>query len=172
MRSFSCIYVYDAEVLTKLIVVFTLRVKISLYYAQYFTLFEPLSGSLELDYKVHSTGTEDNSVLLKFVSVVHIFTIKKITKKSNLASPVPTGLLPLCSESVFILLSSFDILTLKSWSVLSDSFIQVGGSWTLKKFGRLSPSGEGRVKESESLLLMPSGSHSPLSQYHTKLIWS
>ena len=59
--------VYDAEVLTKLIVVFTLRVKISLYYVQYFTLF--LSGSLELDYKVNSTGTEDNSVLLKFVSV-------------------------------------------------------------------------------------------------------
>ena len=61
--------VYDAEVLTKLIVVFTLRVKISLYYVQYFTLFELLSGSLELDYKVNSTGTEDNSVLLKFVSV-------------------------------------------------------------------------------------------------------
>ena len=61
--------VYDAEVLTKLIVVFTLRVKISLYYVQYFALFELLSGSLELDYKVNSTGTEDNSVLLKFVSV-------------------------------------------------------------------------------------------------------
>ena len=61
---------------------FTLRVKISLYYAQNFTVFELLSGSLELDYKVNSTGTEDNSVLLKFVSVVHIFTIKKkITKK-------------------------------------------------------------------------------------------
>ena len=81
MRSFSCVYVYDAEVLTKLIVVFTLRVKISLYYAQYFTLLEHLSGSLELDYKVNSTGTEDNNVLLKFVSVVHIFTITKITKK-------------------------------------------------------------------------------------------
>ena len=172
MRSFSCVYVYDAEVLTKLIVVFTLRVKISLYYAQYFTLLEHLSGSLELDYKVNSTGTEDNNVLLKFVSVVHIFTIKKITKKSNLAYLVPTGLLPLCSESVFILQSSFDIPTLKSWSVLSDPFIQVGGSWTLRKFGRLSPSGEGSVKESESLLLMPSGSHSPLSQYHTKLIWN
>ena len=77
MCSFPCVYVYDAEVLTKLIVVFTLRVKISLYYVQYFTVFEPLSGSLELDYKVNSTGTEDNSVLLKFVSVVHIFTIKK-----------------------------------------------------------------------------------------------
>ena len=81
MRSFPCVYVYDAEVLTKLIVVFTLRVKISLCYAQYFTVFEPLSGSLELDYKVDSTGTEDNSVLLKFASVVHTFTIKKITKK-------------------------------------------------------------------------------------------
>ena len=44
-------------------------------------MFEPLSGSLELDYKVDSTGTEDNSVLLKFASVVHTFTIKKITKK-------------------------------------------------------------------------------------------
>ena len=81
MRSFSCVYVSDAEVLAKLIVVFTLRVKISLYYAQYFTVFELLSGSLELDYKVNSTGTEDNSVLLKFVSVVHIFTIKKNNKK-------------------------------------------------------------------------------------------
>ena len=82
MRSFCCVYVSDAGVLAKLIVVFTLRVKISLYYAQYFTVFELLSGSLELDYKVNSTGTEDNSVLLKFVSVVHIFTItKKITKK-------------------------------------------------------------------------------------------
>ena len=83
MCSFSCVYVYDAEVLSKLIVVFTLRVKISLHYAQYFTLFELLSGSLELDYKVNSTGTEDKGVLLKFVSVVHIFTIiiKKITKK-------------------------------------------------------------------------------------------
>ena len=69
MRSFPCVYVYNAEVLTKLIVVFTLRVKISLCYAQYFTVFEPLSGSFELDYKVNSTGTEDNSVLLKFVSV-------------------------------------------------------------------------------------------------------
>ena len=173
MRSFSCVYVSDAEVLAKLIVVFTLRVKISLYYVQYFTVFEPLSGSLELDYKVNSTGTEDNSVLLKSVSVVHMFTIKKNNqKKSNLAFPVPTGLLPLSSESVFILLSSFDIPTLKSWSVLSDPFIQVGGSWTLRKFGRLSPSWEGSVKESASLLLMPSGSHSPLSQYHTKLIWN
>ena len=83
MRSFSCVYVSDAEVLTKLIVVFTLRVKISLHYAQYFTLFELLSGSLELDYKVNSTGTEDNSVLLKFVSVVHIFTIKKKNNKKK-----------------------------------------------------------------------------------------
>ena len=82
MRSFSCVYVSDAEVLAKLIVVFTLRVKISLYYAQYFTVFELLSGSLELDYKVNSTGTGDKGVLLKFVSVVHMFTIiKKITKK-------------------------------------------------------------------------------------------
>ena len=161
MRSFSCVYVSDAEVLTKLIVVFTLRVKISLYYAQYFTVFELLSGSLELDYKVNSTGTEDKGVLLKLVSVVHIFTIikKNNQKKSNLASPVPTGLLPLCSESVVNLLSSFDIPTLKSWSVLSDPFIQVGGSWKLRKFGRLSPSGDGSVKESESLLLMPSGIH-------------
>ena len=53
-------------------------------------------------------------------------------KKSNLASPVPAGLFPLCSESEFILLSSFDIPTLKSWSVLSDPFIQTGGSWTLR----------------------------------------
>ena len=31
-----------------------------------------LSGSLEqLDYKVNSTGTEDKSILLKLVSVVH-----------------------------------------------------------------------------------------------------
>ena len=81
MRSFPFVYVYDAEVLTKLIVVFTLRVKISLCYAQYFTVFEPLSGSLELDYKVKSTGTEDNSLLLKSVSVVHIFTIKKNNQK-------------------------------------------------------------------------------------------
>ena len=88
-------------------------------------------------------------------------------KKSNLASPVPAGLLPLCSESVFILLSSFDIPTLKSWSVLSDPFIQAGGSWTLRKFNRLFPSGEDSVKECESLLLMPPGSHSFLSQYHT-----
>ena len=83
MRSFPCVYVYDAEVLTKLIVVFTLRVKISLCYAQYFTVFEPLSGSLELDYKVNSTGTEDNSVLLQFASVVHIFTKKKKKKKKR-----------------------------------------------------------------------------------------
>ena len=109
---------------------------------------------------------------IKLVSVVHLITIKKIQKKSNLAYPVPAGLLPLCSESVFILLSSFHIPTLKSWSVLSGPFIQPGGSWTLRKFGRLSPSGEGSVKESDSLLLMLSGSHSPLSKYHTKLIWN
>ena len=53
-------------------------------------------------------------------------------KKSNLASPVPAGLLPLISESAFIFVSSFDIPTLKSWSVLSDPFIQTGGSWTLR----------------------------------------
>ena len=67
-----------------------------------------------------------------------------------------------------ILLSSFNIRTLKSWSVLSDPFIQAGGSWTLRKFSRLFPSGVGSVEESESLLLMPSGSHSILSKYHTK----
>ena len=129
-----------------------------------------LSGSLkQLDYKVNSTGTEDKSILLKLVSVVHLFQkIKnKIKKKSNLASPVPAGLLPLLSESVFSLLSSFNIPTLKSWSVLPDPFIQAGGSWTLRKFSRLFPSGVGSVEESESLLLMPSGSHSFTSQYHT-----
>ena len=88
-------------------------------------------------------------------------------KKSNLASPVPAGLFPLRSESVFILLCSFNIPTLKSWSVLSDPFIQAGGGLTLRKFSRLFPSGVGSVKESESLLLMSSGSHSTLSQYHT-----
>ena len=92
---------------------------------------------------------------------------KKNIKKSNLASPVPAGLLPLCSESVFILLSSFNIPTLKSWSVLSDPFIQARGSWTLRKFNRLFPSGKDSVKECESLLLMPPGSHSFSSQYHT-----
>ena len=93
-------------------------------------------------------------------------------KERNLASLAPAGLLPLRSELVFILLSSFDMPTLKSWSVLTDPFNQVEGSWTLRKLGRLFPSREGCVTESESLLLMPSGSHSPLSQYHTKLIWN
>ena len=93
-------------------------------------------------------------------------------KKSNLASPVPAELFPLCSESVFIVLSSFDIPTLKPWSVLSDPFIQAGGSWTPRKFSRLFPSGEGSVKKSVSLLLMLSGSHSSLSQYHTRIIWN
>ena len=64
-------------------------------------------------------------------------------------------------------MSSFNIPTLKSWSVLSIPFIQPGGSWTLRKFSSLFLSGVGNVKESESLLLMPSGSHSFTSQYHT-----
>ena len=140
------------------------------HYARALSLF----GSLEwLDYKVNITGTEDNTILLNKACLCCPFiTIKKIEKKSNLASPVPARLLPLCSESVFILLSSFDIPTLKSWSVLSDPFIQAGGSWTLRKFSRLFPSGEGSVKKRESLLLMLSGPHSTLSQYHTKLIWN
>ena len=92
---------------------------------------------------------------------------KNNKKKSNLASPVPAGLLPLCSESVFILLSSFDIPTLKSWSVLSDPFIQAGGSWTLRKFNRLFSSGKDSVNESESLLVMLQRSHSSMPQYHT-----
>ena len=92
---------------------------------------------------------------------------KNNKKKSNLASPVPAGLLPLCSESVFILLSSFNIPTLKSWSVLSDPFIQAGGSWTLRKFNRLFSSGKDSVKESESLLVMLQRSHSSMPQYHT-----
>ena len=83
------------------------------------------------------------------------------------ATLAPAGLLPLCSKSVFILLSSFNIPSLKSWSVLSDPFIQAGGSWTLRQFNRLFPSGEDSVKECESLLLMPPGSHSFSSQYHT-----
>ena len=84
-------------------------------------------------------------------------------KRSNLTFLAPAGLLWLCFDSVFILLSSFNIPTLKSWSVLSIPFIQPGGSWTLRKFSSLFLSGVGNVKESESLLLMPSGSHS----YHT-----
>ena len=88
-------------------------------------------------------------------------------KRSNLAFLAPAGLLWLCFDSVFILLSSFNIPTLKSWSVLSIPFIQPGGSWTLRKFSSLFPSGVGSVEESESLLLMPSGSHSFTSQYHT-----
>ena len=81
----------------------------------------------------------------------------------------PAGLLSLCSESVFILLSSFNIPTLKSRSVLSDPFISAGGSWTLRKFSSLFLSGVDSVEESESLLLMPPGSHSLLSQHHTGL---
>ena len=74
-----------------------LCLKISLYYAQYFTVFETLSGSLQLDYKVNSTGTEDNSVLLKFVSFVHIFTIKKKNNKKKVIQPPPS--LPGCFHS-------------------------------------------------------------------------
>ena len=88
-------------------------------------------------------------------------------KKSNPAFLAPAGLLSLRSESAFILLSSFNIPTLKSRSVLFDPFISAGGSWTLKKFSSLFLSGVGSVEESESLLLMPPGSHSLLSQRHT-----
>ena len=62
-------------------------------------------------------------------------------KKSNLAFLAPAGLLSLCSDSVYILVSSYNIPTLKSWSVLSIPFIQPGGSWTLRKFSSLFPSG-------------------------------
>ena len=79
----------------------------------------------------------------------------------------PAELLPLCSESVSILLSSFNIPTLKSRSVLFDPLISAGGSWTLKKFSSLFLSGVGSVEESESLLLIPPGSHSLLWQRHT-----
>ena len=103
--------------------------------------------------------------------MVDLFTIKKklFKKKSNLALLAPAGLHRLCSESVFIFVSSFNISTLKSWSVLSIPFVQAGGSWTLRKFSSLFPSGVGNVEESEGLLLMPSGSHSFTSQYHTGL---
>ena len=96
-----------------------------------------------------------------------LFEVKKI--KKSLANLVPAFRVAstLLSESVLFLLSSFNIPTLKSWFVLSDPFIPARGSWTLGKFGRLPPSGEDRVKESESLLLMPPGSHSTMSQYHT-----
>ena len=108
-----------------------------------------LSGSLEwLDYKVNITGTEDNTILLNKACLCCPFiTIKKIEKKSNLASPVPARLLPLCSASVFILLSSFDIPTLKSWSVLSDPLIQAGGSWTLSKIQPFVPKWGGQREE-------------------------
>ena len=82
----------------------------------------------------------------------------------------PSSPLPGCFHSApraFILLSSFNIPTLKSRSALFDPFISAGGSWTLKKFSSLFLSGVGSVEESESLLLMPPGSHSLLSQYHT-----
>ena len=92
---------------------------------------------------------------------------KKNYKKSNLAFLALAGLLSLCYESVFILLSSLNIPTLKYRCVLSDPFISAGGSWTLRKFSSFFLSGVGSVEESESLLLMPPGSHSLLSQYHT-----
>ena len=82
----------------------------------------------------------------------------------------PSSPLPGCFHSApraFILLSSFNIPTVKSRSVLFVPFISTGGSWTLKKFSSLFLSGVGSVEESESLLLMPPGSHSLLSQYHT-----
>ena len=56
------------DVFTKLTLVFMSLVKIGLYCAQCFILSKPLhlSGSLKwLDYKVNSTCTEDNSILLK-----------------------------------------------------------------------------------------------------------
>ena len=96
-----------------------------------------------------------------------IYNKKKNIKKSNLAFLALAGLLSLCYESVFILLSSLNIPTLKYRSVLSDPFISAGGSWTLRKFSSLFLSGVGSVEESESLLLMPPGSHSLLSQRHT-----
>ena len=78
-------------------------------------------------------------------------------KKSNLAFLAPAGLLSLCSELVLILLSSFNIPTSKSWSVLSDPFIQAGGSWTLRKFIRLFSSGVGSVEESGVCSSCPQG---------------
>ena len=96
-----------------------------------------------------------------------IYNKKKIIKKSNLAFLALAGLPSLCYESVFILLSSLNIPTLKYRSVLSDPFISAGGSWTLRKFSSFFLSGVGSVEESESLLLMPPGSHSLLSQRHT-----
>ena len=83
------------------------------------------------------------------------------------------GLPLLCSKLMFYVVSC-DIPTLKSWFVWWESFIPAEGSWTLRKFGRLLPSEEESVKESESLLLMPPGSHSIMSQYHTQIkkIWN
>ena len=83
------------------------------------------------------------------------YTKEKIKKKSCLAFFCSFWFPPLCLH------------TFKSWSFLSDPFTQVGSSWTLRKFSRFFPSGVASVKESESLLLMPSGSHSFMSQYHT-----
>ena len=83
------------------------------------------------------------------------FYTKEKIKKSCLAFFCSCWFLPLCLH------------TFKSWSFLSDPFTQVGSSWTLRKLTRLFPSGVGSGKESESLLLMPSVSHSFMSQYHT-----
>ena len=86
---------------------------------------------------------------------------KKINKK-KIANLVPAfGLLPLCwSEAMLFLLSSIDIPTLKSWSVLSDALIQVGDSWALGRVDRLLSSGVDSVKERESLLPVSPGSQS------------
>ena len=59
---------YAVDVFTNLTLGFMSLVKIRLYCAQCFIVSKPLylSGSLKwLDYKVNSTGTEDNSILLK-----------------------------------------------------------------------------------------------------------
>ena len=59
---------YAVDVFTKLTLVFMSLGKTGLYYAQCLILSKPLylSGSLKwLDYKVNSTGTEGNSILLK-----------------------------------------------------------------------------------------------------------
>ena len=67
-------------------------------------------------------------------------------------------------------LSSFDIPTLRPWSVLFDPFIQAGHSWTLEGVDRLLPSGMDSVKENESLLPCLRGLGLNLSQCHTRTL--